>query len=387
MSLKVGVLLPTSRMFPGVDQGFLAGLEGALAGVDPRARLIVEPVGAGANRDVVQEKIQKLLLVERPHVVVGVLGAGLVPHVQTSFAQHRTPFLVCNLGADLLLTGDEPNPFIFWNSLNVWQSTYALGFWASRNVGRTGAIAAAFHEAGYGIVRAFWLGFEMAGGGRVLATEVTHRASATEDPSDALARLAAHGPDLVFGLYAGREGVSFMRAWAALGLTNGPPLVTTPLMTHGHWLGQMGPEVLGVRTACSWVPGTDPAADARFSEACGGAATRPAPDVFGLLGYEAGLIVRGALTRLGTAPVDGAALGAAMAGVGFASPRGEMRVDADSREVPTSDQLIEIRSGASEEPAWTGVGRIRLPDRYDADARIVRDQEVKPGWVNAYLVN
>src|SRR5690606_26546648 len=128
-------------------------------------------------------RVQKMLLVERPHLVVGVLGAGQAPSVAPLFAQHRTPFLVCNLGGDLLLTGGVQNPYLFWNSLNVWQSTYALGCWAAANVGRTAVVASGFHEAGYGLVEAFWMGFREAGGGRILATEVTHRASATEDPT------------------------------------------------------------------------------------------------------------------------------------------------------------------------------------------------------------
>lgn len=387
MSARVGVLLPSSRMFPGVDQGFLAGLKGAFAATVVDVRLVVEPVGAGAVRDVVTDKVQKLLLAEDPHAVVGVLGAGLVPHVKTLFTHHRTPFLVCNLGADLLLTAGEPAPFVFWNSLNVWQSTYALGYWAARNVGRTAVVAAAFHEAGYGIVHAFWLGFEHAGGGRILATEVTHRESATADPSEALRRLADHRPDFFFGLYSGREGVSFMRAYTALGLAGGVPLVTTPLMTHGHWLPQMGPEILGAHTACSWVPGTHPEADRRFADASAGARPRPGPDFFGLLGYEAGLVIREALARIGGVPEDGDALRDAMAGADFASPRGPMHVDAETLEVATVDQLVTLGRAATGEAEWTAAGALELPDRYGDDAKAAREVETKSGWVNPYLVN
>lgn len=387
MALEVGVLVPTSRMFPGVDQAFLAGIEGGVAHPDPDVRLLVEPIGAGAHLEAVTGKIQKLLLVERPHVVIAVLGAGLVPHVKTLFAQHRTPLLLCNLGADLLPMGGEPAPFIFWNSLNVWQSTYALGHWAARNVGRTAAVAAGFHEAGYGMVHAFRLGFEHAAGGRVAAIEVTHRESSTQDPSDALGRLLLHAPEFVFGMYAGREGVTFMQAYAALDPARRPPLLATPLMTHGHWLPQMGPDVAGVRTASSWVPGTHRAAEARFHAACGGAKPRPAPDVFALLGYEAGAIVRAAVARLGTLPDDGTVLRDAMAGVSFDSPRGALQVDAGTGYVATSDTLVEIRPGATGESAWAAIDALELPARYAADAEAVRAQEYKPGWVNAYLVN
>ena len=386
MSLTIGVLLPTSVMFPGVDQALLAGLEGAVADMDPPPRFIVEPVGAGARLDTVASKVQRLLLVERPHVVVGILGAGVVPHVRMFFDQHRTPFIACNLGGDVLPNNGTPQQFVFWNSLNLWQSTYALGWWAASNVGRSVAVAAAFHEAGYGIVDAFYRGF-LGGGGRIAAIEVTHRESATQDPSDAVARLAASGADFLFGLYSGREGVSFMQALAAAGLAGGLPLVTTPMLTHGHWAAALPPEVLGSRTACSWVPGTHPVEDQKFLAASAGRGTRPLPDVFGLVAYEAGLLIAAALARTNGRPVTGELLAEAIAGAEFASPRGAMRVDPTLREVTTSDSLIEIVEDVAGTPAWRAIEPLPLPDRYRDDTHELRQLERKTGWLNAYLVN
>lgn len=386
MSLVIGVLMPTSMMFPGVDQALLAGLEGAVADLSPPPRFVIEPIGAGAQREIVSSKVQRLLLVERPHVVVGVLGAGVVPHVRALFDQHRTPFIVCNLGADLLPNNGTPQQFVFWNSLNLWQSMYALGCWAASNAGSSVAVAAAYHEAGFGIVDAFYRGF-LGDGGRIAAIEVTHRESATQDPSDAIARLAAFGADFMFGLYSGREGVSFMQAFAAAGLAGRLPLVTTPLLTHGHWAAGMPGAVLGSKTACSWVPGTHPAEDAKFLAASAGRGARPAPDVFGLLAYEAGLMIAAGLAKMDGAPPAGEALAAAMADVEFTSPRGSMRVDPETREVATADHLIEVVADAAGVPAWRALDVLPLPERYQADAAEQRGLERKTGWLNAYLVN
>lgn len=383
----IGVLLPTSMMFPDVDQAFLSGLQGAVADIDPPPRLIVEPIGAGAQLDVVTDKIQNLLLVERPHVVVGVLGAALVPKVRMFFDQHRTPFIVCNLGGDLLPNGGTPQQYVFWNSLNLWQSTFALGAWAASNVGRNAAVAAAFHESGFGLVDAFYRGFLETGGGRIAAIEVTHRESATEDPSAALARLAGASPDFMFGLYSGREGVSFMNAFAAAGLAGRLPLLSTAMMTHGHWLPQMASHAIGVRTACSWLPGTHPVAEADFARATSARGERPSPDVFSLLGYEAGLILRAAIARLGQEPATAAGLVDAIPGVEFASPRGPMRMDAELREVVTVDHLIEIAADDADRPVWRSAGVLDLPEGYAAHAASVRAMESKNGWVNPYLVN
>jgi branched-chain amino acid transport system substrate-binding protein len=386
MPLVIGVLLPTSMMFPGVDRAFLAGLEGAVAGIDPPPRLVIEPIGAGAKLDVVTDKIQRLLLVERPHVIAGVLGAAFLPHVRKLVDQHRTPFIVCNLGGDLPHNGGTPPECVFWNSLNLWQSTFALGAWAASNVGRAAAVAAAFHESGYGIVDAFHRGF-LEAGGRIAAIEVTHRESAIEDPSAAVARLAGANADFMFGLYSGREGVSFMHAFASAGLAGRLPLLATAMMTHGHWLPQMATHAIGVRTACSWVPGANAVADAEFVSATSARGRRPSPDVFGLLGYEAGMIVRAAVARLGHEPETAAGLVDAIPGVEFSSPRGAMRMDAESREVATVDHLVEIAAGDDGHAVWREAAPLDLPATYAAHAASVRAAESKNGWVNPYLVN
>lgn len=386
MPLVIGVLLPTSMMFPGVDQALLAGLQGAVADIDPPPRLVIEPIGAATQLDVVTDKIQRLLLLERPHLIVGVLGAALVPRIRTFVDQHRTPFLVCNLGGDLLHDGGTAPQCVFWNSLNLWQSTFALGAWAASNVGRTVAVAAAFHESGFGIVDAFYRGFLETGGGRITAIEVTHRESATEDPSAAIARLAGASPDFLFGLYSGREGVSFMHAFAAAGLAGRLPLLSTAMMTHGHWLPQMASHAIGVRTACSWMPGTYPAAEAEFARATAARDARPSPDVFGLLGYESGLILRAAIARLGRDPGTAADLLEAIPGVEFSSPRGPMRMS-DRNEVATVDHAIEIAADEAGRPEWRPAGVLALPEGYAAHAAAVRAMESKTGWINPYLVN
>ena len=376
MSYTIGVLLPTSRMFPGVDQGFLAGLEAALSGLNPAPRLALELTGAAAQKDVVAEKARRLLLVERADVLVGVLGAGLIPDLEPTLESHRVPLVVCNLGADLPLTGGVHHPLLIQHSLNLWQSMYALAYWAARTVGRRAALACGFHEAGYGVVEACCLGFEQ-GGGTVLGFGVTHRESAIDDPTAEIHKLASLQPDVLFGLYSGREGVSFMGAFEALGLAGQLPLLSTPLMTHGHWLPQMPRAVAGVRTACSWMPGLWPAADMMFAPAVSGRGPRPAPDVFALLGYEAGLAIRGALAKQGRA----------FAGVEFSSPRGLMRIDDTQSVVGAGDHLIAIGPTVSGDLAWSHVGPLELPEAFAAASAEVRARTAKSGWINAYLVN
>ncbi len=380
--LRVGVLLPSSHMFPGVDRRLLAGLRGGLP--SEGVELVVEPVGAAAQQDTMSERVRSLLLEKGCGAIVAVAGANVTEHLVPIMEDHRVPLIVCDLGGDLPATRATAGPFIFWNSLNLWQSMMALGVWAAREVGGSVAASVGFHEAGYGLLRAFDLGFRGTGGA-VTRVEVTHREHATEDPSAALSRLAESGGDFCMALYSGREGVSFMNTFTALGMGASLPLLTSPLMLHGHWLPQMGESALGIRTACSWLPGGHPEAESRFRAATG-ADDEPGPDVFGLLGYESGLLLGEALARAGSG-AKGAALTDALRGVTVPSPRGELSLDPDTGSVRTRDFLVTVVRGEDGVPVWSGGEALPLPPDYAEAERIVRGEEFRPGWLNPYLVN
>jgi branched-chain amino acid transport system substrate-binding protein len=311
------------------------------------------------------------------------MGAGLSRHVHTLFSGSETPFVVNDLGGDPLMTDGPPNPYMFCNTLNIWQSMYALGWWASQHVGSRACVAAALHEAGYGIVHAFWLGFCAAGGGTILATEVTHRKTPDDDASEQVGRLVALQPDFVMAFYSGREGISFAKAWRALGLAGPIPLLASPLMTHDFWLQDM-PDVAGVRSAFSWDMDAHPDEHAHFRRICARAEGRE-PAVFALLGYETGRMLCAAVTRAGQA-VGGRALREALAGVEYASPRGVLRLDPETGEVGTVDCLVEVRRGDGGTMERGTVGPLTLPPSYRGDYDAIRQGGTRSGWFNPYLI-
>ncbi len=359
------------------------GLKGALAerGVDHT--LALEPVGNAAVKDTVVDRIQRLFLQHQPHVVTGILGAPILRHVTHFLRDNETPILVNNLGADPLLDGSDPNPWIFHNSFNLWQSMYALGYWAAREMGIRACVASAFHEAGYGLVTAFWNGFTEAGGGTIVATEVTHRERSDDDPGPALQRLADLDPDFIVGLYSGREGVSFAGAYAALGLDT--PLVASPLMFHERWRSQMTADFPGAKTVFSWDRQGHDAAHRRFLSACEAVDTRT-PDLFALLGYEAGHALAGLAEQPEALSEGPDAILGALAGSTFPSPRGNWTLDPRGRHVVTTDHLLDVQVGDEGPTELRALETLELPARYQSDHDAFKSQEVRPGWINPYLV-
>lgn len=372
-------------MYPSAGQGYLAGLRGALSDAGLDCQVLAEPVGVCAAKDLVADRIQRLLW-QQPDVMTGVMGSGVLRHVHSHFLDSQIPFIASDVGADPLMTGGTRNPFIFFLSLGLWKSMYALGWHAARHIGTRACVAAGLHDAGYGITYAFWLGFVDAGGGTVLATEVTHRASADEDPTSSVDRLADHEPDLVLACYSGREGTSFAKAWASRRGARGAALVATPFMTHDFWLPAMPAEaIVGTRTACSWDLSARTPLFERFRAACG-VAPGGEPAVFTLLGYEAGLLIAAAVTRHGGRPTSGQSWRDAMSGASFDSPRGSLRVDDVWGEVAAVDHLLQWKQDATGTLETVAIGPLDLPERYVAHYGAIRDGDVRSGWFNPYMI-
>lgn len=384
-ALKIGALLPTSRLFPAVDHSFIAGLRGALGDAGIAFELVIEPTGTAAVKDLVSEKVQRMLLQHAPDVVTAVLGAGLSRHMHGMFRDAETPFIVADLGADPIMMGDSRNPFAFSVTLDLWRSSAALGYWAARSLGSTACIAAGFHEAGYGLVPAFWMGFQEAGGGTILSTEVTHRKDSDEDPSEQLQRIAALNPDFVMSFYSGRSAISFANAWHGAGLSARLPLLASPLFTHDAWLTQMAAPPAGVRTAWSWDPTAHAEEQAQFCRLAK-IGERKSPAVFALLGYETGRMLASAAAR-GGSQRSGESLCAALLGASFTSPRGQLKVDESTGDVTGSrDYLQELQCGP--DGSWSRVttGTLSSPPSFRAAYDAIRHADERSGWLNPYLV-
>jgi branched-chain amino acid transport system substrate-binding protein len=281
------------------------------------------------------------------------------------------------------MTDGQRNPFIFGNSLNLWQSAYALGYWASQQLGSRAGVAAALHEAGYGIVSAFWLGFCEAGGGTILGTEVTHRQTADDDPTEQVRRLADLSPDFIMAFYSGREGISFVNTYASLGLAGRLPLIASPLMSHGQGLPKMRNHIGGVRTAFSWDLNSRPEEHKRFRR-IGKVKVGMEPAVFTLLGYETGLALHAAVA--GRDEITGEQLQEALSGVAFMSPRGPLHLKAETGEVATVDYLQELQARDDGTCTAVTLGTLPLPPSFQRDWDAVKRSDARSGWINPYLV-
>ena len=142
----------------------------------------------------------------------------------------------------------------------------------------------------------------------------------------------------------------------------------------------------GIRTAFCWNRDRRNDADTSFRHACAREECDE-PDVFALLGYETGRALAAAAQASPAAGRDAGAFRDALAAAAFTSPRGKWTLDPDSGEVNTHDWLMEVRPGEATPPRLEAAERLPLPARFRADYDRYRGQELRPGWINPYLVN
>ena len=382
MPLKIGVLVPNSNYLPCLGQDILQALEMGLAeheGVD--YELLVEPAGYNADRLVVIAKIQELLLKHRVDIVTAPLNAGLLEQVKHFFSGQQIPLIVNTLGEDVV-SQEGQDPYVFVNSLNLWQSSWMAGYWGTATYGKRACSIAALHDGGYGMGFSFALGLE-AQEGALLQAAVTHRQSRAEDPTEIIESVAENNPDFIMGLYAGKEALSFLNAYHKLGYRDRFPLIGLPFMVDETLLDELGPLALGIRSVYGWRGDTDE--DRRFTHEFRVRTGRPI-NGYVLMAYETGHLIAGAVRQMGSAKSVGEQLAAALPTVAVQGPRGTIRFDPESRQVATTDYLREVVEGKEGRLVNQVIAVLETPPLFYEQLKLAQKNLTKQGWLNPYLV-
>jgi branched-chain amino acid transport system substrate-binding protein len=373
VSLAIGVVLPQSRIAPQFGASMLNGLRLAVDGADG-VRLL--PIWYGAHPNDGTKRVEELLATARIDLLVGALSRHEAAALGPLLAEHDTPLLVSDVGANMV-RAKQLHPYIFRNSLNHWQSAWALGQWAATNMGRRALIASAFYDSGYDTIYAFWSGFEHAGGQRPELI-ISHRPDGGS-MDDVLAAVQHARPDCVFAAYCGRRAVEFVRAYAAAGVHERVPLLGGGFLVDDAVLPEQGGAATGVRSAHSYAPGLAMREHRAFADRYRAFAGADA-DAFAALGYDSGRLALAALHGAGADRRAGALRDALMAAA-IDGPRGRVQFDKTTLEAHAPVYLREVQPHAS------GARHVIIDDLSTLAAHdLAAPMGPRSGWRNAYLV-
>ncbi len=230
--MKIGVLLPQSKMYPLLAKDFLDGLRFGLQqkNLDSSVEIIFYDTMDGSKLAHIQSGLQKLFLQDGVHLTIAFLGWDIVDQLKEVIGAYKKPCLVFNMGAKIASLSNELETANFFNrSSDLWKSLYKSGKWSAENLGKKLAVGAYFYEAGFDINNAFISGFEAAGG----TVEVFHIAPSNPLPNDyeiLMEKAKEVNAEVIFAAYSERDAVQFFNKYNALGSELPVMCVSTMLM-------------------------------------------------------------------------------------------------------------------------------------------------------------
>jgi branched-chain amino acid transport system substrate-binding protein len=289
-----------------------------------------------------------------------------------------TPMIISNVGECMVRQG-EFNPSTFHCTLNYWQSSWAMGRWAARHLGRRVFIAASLFESGFDSIYAFRLGIESLEG-TVVETHVPHNGG-TENPAAVISAIKDKNPDFVFALYSGREAKDFVAAYATSGLAERIPLAGVPFMVDDGILKEHGSSAFGIKSCFPWTAALQTAENKTFISAYR-AKTGRMPDAFAVLGHDTAGLIAAALNKVGSTYTKGNMV-SVLGNAEFMSPRGLLKMDARTNTIAGPLYLREVSAGV-DGPENMPIGRMDTVSELDGRVRDLR-VAMRTGWHNAYL--
>jgi ABC-type branched-subunit amino acid transport system substrate-binding protein len=296
-TIKLGWLFPYSGVFINLRDDLMQGFQAAChkEGVDFDFDHRAEFIQTGSQQDV-EKALKKLILFDRVDCLIGVISSKVAINILPLLETNRVPLLMMNLGADIPIS-TLSSPWLLYNSLHLWKSEWAIGKWSQQRWGGEPSINIAIYESGYGLTEAYKTGCG-ASGATSIKMNIVKNYSPSPDISPLIQYLGDQKPKHAHVLLSGKEGDLFIKMFYQKGLQSHTALTVNPFMVEDGILVRI-PEGLELYNAMTWSAtldnGCNVAMKSLFDRLFGSV-----PNVFGLLAYEAGLALVGAIAAAGS---------------------------------------------------------------------------------------
>jgi len=334
-TVRVGMILtysgPDASIGEAIDRG--AELYRRLhahelpAGVELQ---IVKRDETGPTPDVAKRLATELVVRERVQILTGGQWTPNVSAIAPLVTEASVPYVVMSSGT---ASTTRLSPFLFRVAFTTWQHSYHLGQWAATNGLTRVSTVVSDYAAGADAEEAFVRGLTGAGGTIVSQVRAPLR---TADFVPFLERVRRDRPQAIYGFNpGGPEATRFVKAYHDLGLAAaGIRLIGPNAIVPDDELRNMGEAAIGVISASHYSAAGDRPANAIFvgewKKAYGAGSV---PNYFAVGGWD-GMAAIFHLIREQGGVIDPARSRSLLAGWSNPdSPRGPMRIDAETRDV------------------------------------------------------
>ena len=326
--IKIGLILPmtgqsasTGRQIDAAVKLWVAQNGNKIAGRTVEVILKDD----GAVPDATKRIAQELIVNDKVSVIA---GFGITPTALATAplaTQSKTPLVVMAAATSSIT---EASPYIVRTSFTLPQVTIAIADWAAKNKIRRAVTLVADYGPGFDAEKFFDSQFRL-DGGQVL--DKLRTPLKAPDFAPVLQKVVDTKPDALFVFLPSGQGATFMKQFAERGLDkSGIRLIATGDVTDDDQLADMGDVALGVVNSHHYSAAHPSATNKKFVEAFQ-AANKFRPNFMAVGGYDGMRVIYKALEA--TKGEGGDKLLAAMKGQIFESPRGQVLIDGQTRDI------------------------------------------------------
>jgi hypothetical protein len=344
-------MFPYSGVFPDLKEDVRAAF--ALGMKDVPFTILETFIQSGEQKQV-EEGLNKLLFFDRVDLALGIVENGITLACLPIIQKYGTPVLINNVGA-CAPKASLSAPNLFYNSLHLWKSEWAMGKWSQETYGGVPSIGMSIYEAGYQMHDCFRLGAG-SGGAESVTFNILKNMGGPIDTSPLLEYLEEQRPVHTHALLSGNEAIEFVR------LFRDSPFSQSIILTAHPFVDA------SLTYAATWAPSLPGEANRAF---CSQFSTPP--HAFMLLAYECGLAVAAAVKSI-TGHVTRDTLRSALNDVRPVGPRGAIALSTQPLQARQAVYLFR-------EGRFSG----ELPALHWDDPIILSTGDNLSGWVNPYL--
>jgi len=334
-TVKIGVILtysgPAASLGDQIDKGMKLYIQEHEKELPPGVKVeLVTRDDTGPNPETAKRLAQELITREHVNVLTGVLWSPNALAIAPLTAEAKVPFISSNAAAVAL---PRLSPYVARVSFTLWQDSYPLGKWAATKGGlKKVYIAVSDFAPGHEAADAFSKGFKDAGGEIVASVAFPLR-----DPDFVpyLQRVKDAKPDAVFVFVpSGKQATALMKAYNDLDMKALGIKITGPMdIVPDEELPTLGPEALGAITSGTYSNAADRPANKAFLAAWNKAyGDKVMPGFMAVGGWDSIAAIFAAI-KANNGAGDGDKIMAVLKGWKSESPRGEVMIDPDTRDV------------------------------------------------------
>ena len=337
---KIGLILPmtgqsasTGKQIEAAARLYMAQNGDKVAG--RKIELIIKD--DGGVPDATKRIAQELVVNDK----VGVLsGFGLTPLALATApiaTQSKTPMVVMAAATSSIT---EASPFIVRTSFTLPQCAVAMGDWAPKNGFKRVVTLVSDYGPGIDAERYFKERMQLNSAQVLESLRVPLR---NPDFAPFLQKVRDLKPDALFVFVPSGAGAAVMKQFVERGMDKaGIKLIGTGDLTDDDQLNDMGDGALGVVTAHHYSAAHPSALNKKFVDAFKKANNGLRPNFMAVGGYDGMRVIYEALKNTKGGQGGGEAMLAAMKGQIFESPRGQIYIDAQTRDVVHNMYLRKV---------------------------------------------